>query len=137
MSGTGENEQGLRKIVDLTRFSCIFILLLHFYYYCYAAFKQWEIKSTFINRLLKNIMHTGLFTSQYISKFLTFGLLIISLLGAQGKKDEKNHSTTSLHRHAAWINGLRRLFSQKSANLNNRFGRGHTGKRHYSHQCCR
>ncbi|MGR9902771.1 YWFCY domain-containing protein, partial [Escherichia coli] len=31
MSHTGENEQGLRKIVDLTRFASIFILLLHFY----------------------------------------------------------------------------------------------------------
>jgi hypothetical protein len=34
-------------------------------------------------------MHTGLFNSQYTSKYLTIGLLVISLLGAQGKKDEK------------------------------------------------
>ena len=89
MSYTGENEQGLRKIVDLTRFASIFILLLHFYYYCYTAFVHWQIKSTITDRLMTNIMHTGLFSSQYASKFLTFGLLIISLLGAQGKKDEK------------------------------------------------
>ena len=89
MSVTGENEQGLRKIVDLTRFASIFILLLHFYFYCYGAFEQWEIKSVITDRLLKNIMHTGLFSSQYTSKFLAFGLLIISLFGAQGKKDEK------------------------------------------------
>ncbi|MFM9909204.1 MAG: conjugal transfer protein MobC [Chitinophagaceae bacterium] len=89
MSLTGENEQGLRKIVDLTRFTSIFILLLHFYYYCYTAFVQWEIKSIITDRLMANIMHTGLFSSQYTSKFLAVGLLIISLLGAQGKKDEK------------------------------------------------
>jgi uncharacterized membrane protein YgdD (TMEM256/DUF423 family) len=89
MSHTGENEQGLRKILDFTRFASIFILLLHFYYYCYAAFKHWEIKSVITDRLMTNIMHTGLFNSQYTSKFLAFGLLIISLLGAQGKKDEK------------------------------------------------
>ncbi|HEY8659465.1 MAG TPA: conjugal transfer protein MobC [Hanamia sp.] len=89
MSVTGENEQGLRKIVDLTRFASIFILLLHFYYYCYAAFKQWKIKSTITDRLLTNIMHTGLFSNQYTSKFLAIGLLVISLMGAQGKKDEK------------------------------------------------
>ncbi|HEY5368105.1 MAG TPA: YWFCY domain-containing protein, partial [Hanamia sp.] len=89
MSLTGENEQGLRKIVDLTRFASIFILLLHFYYYCYAAFKQWKIKSTITDRLVMNIMHTGLFSNQYTSKFLAIGLLVISLLGAQGKKDEK------------------------------------------------
>lgn len=89
MSVTGENEQGLRKIVDLTRFASIFILLLHFYYYCYAAFEQWEIKSTMTDRLLKNIRNTGLFSSQSTSKLLAIGLLVISLLGAQGKKDEK------------------------------------------------
>ena len=89
MSLTGENEQGLRKIVDLTRFASIFILLLHFYYYCYAAFAQWKIKSTITDRLMTNIMHTGLFNSQYTSRFSAIGLLVISLLGAQGKKDEK------------------------------------------------
>lgn len=89
MSHTGENEQGLRKIVDLTRLAGIFILLLHFYFYCYAAFEQWEIKSTITDRLMTNILHTGLFSNQYTSKFLAIGLLVISLLGAQGKKDDK------------------------------------------------
>jgi hypothetical protein len=89
MSHTGENEQGLRKILDFTRFASIFILLMHFYFYCYAAFKHWEIRSIITDRLMTNLMHTGLFGNQYTSKFLTIGLLIISLLGAQGKKDEK------------------------------------------------
>lgn len=89
MSVTGENEQGLRKIVDLTRFASIFILLLHFYYYCYAAFELWNIQSGLTDRLLKNIMHTGLFSNPHFSKLSATGLLIISLFGAQGKKDEK------------------------------------------------
>ena len=89
MSLTGENEQGLRKIVDLTRFASIFILLLHFYYYCYTVFKEWKIKSTITDRLLTNIIHTGLFSNQYTSKSLAIGLLVISMMGAQGKKDEK------------------------------------------------
>jgi DNA-binding transcriptional regulator YbjK len=89
MSHTGENEQGLRKIVDLTRFASIFILLLHFYYYCYVAFEQWEITSTITDRLMKNIANTGLFQNQLTSKFLALGLLTISLFGSQGKKDEK------------------------------------------------
>lgn len=88
MSHTGENEQGLRKIVDLTRFASIFILLLHFYYYCYVAFEQREIKSTITDRLMKNISNTGLFQNQLTSKFMALGLLVISLFGAQGKKDE-------------------------------------------------
>ena len=89
MSNTGENEQGLRKILDLTRFASIFILLLHFYYYCYKAFEQWEIKSTITDGLMTNIMHTGIFSNQLKSKCTAIVLLIISLFGAQGKKDEK------------------------------------------------
>ena len=69
MSVTGENEQGLRKILDLTRFASIFILLLHFYYFCYVAFEQWEIKSTITDRLMKNISQTGLFSGLLTSKF--------------------------------------------------------------------
>lgn len=89
MSVTGENEQGLRKIIDLTRFASIFILLLHFYYFCYRAFEHWEITSTITDRLMKNISQTGLFNGVFTSKLIAVGLLIISLLGAQGKKDEK------------------------------------------------
>lgn len=89
MSVTGENEQGLRKIIDLTRFASIFILLLHFYYFCYRAFEHWEITSTITDRLMKNISKTGLFNGVYSSKFIAAGLLVISLLGAQGKKDDK------------------------------------------------
>lgn len=89
MSVTGENEQGLRKIIDLTRFASIFILLLHFYYFCYRAFEHWEITSAITDRLMKNISQTGLFNGVFTSKLIAVGLLIISLLGAQGKKDEK------------------------------------------------
>ncbi|HLP38945.1 conjugal transfer protein MobC [Lacibacter sp.] len=94
MSVTGENEQGLRKIIDLTRFAGIFILLLHFYYFCYQAFVQWEITSTITDRLLKNISGTGLFDGLLKSKLIALGLLLISLLGSQGKKEEKINKRT-------------------------------------------
>lgn len=89
MSVTGENEQGLRKIIDLTRFASIFVLLLHFYYFCYGAFEQWGVRSEITDRLLKNVSQTGLFQSLATSKLIALGLLVVSLLGAQGKKDEK------------------------------------------------
>ncbi|NJO24784.1 MAG: hypothetical protein HC867_01845 [Bacteroidia bacterium] len=71
MSVTGENEQGLRKIIDLTRFASIFILLLHFYYFCYVTFEQWEIKSTITDRLMKkHFIKRVLFSSfAYIKTF--------------------------------------------------------------------
>jgi len=112
MSTTGENEMDLRKILDMTRFASIFILLLHFYFYCYAAFRDWSIQSKITDRVLTNILHTGLFDHSYTSKLIALGLLAISLVGAQGKKDEKLHwklSTTLL------ANGLILYFVSSAA----------------------
>ena len=86
---TGENEMGLRKILDMTRFAAIGILLLHFYYYCYVAFRQLDWRSDITDRLLQNIVHTGLFDGIWTSKLMALGLLVISLIGATGKKDEQ------------------------------------------------
>lgn len=91
---TGENEQGLRKITDMTRLMSIVVLALHFYYYCYQAFKQWELTAEISDRLLTNIQHTGIFSRFNNSKLIALALLIISLFGARGKKDENtNHKT--------------------------------------------
>jgi hypothetical protein len=86
---TGENEQGLRKILDLTRMIAIGILLIHFYYFCYTAFKEWELTSSISDRVLKNIASTGIFSSLHKSKLIALMFLVISLIGARGKKDEK------------------------------------------------
>ena len=91
---TGENEQALRKILDMTRLISIVILVIHFYYYCYAAFQQWELVSPFSDRLLGNIYNTGLFSNFQKSKLIALAFLIISLMGAKGRKDEKlNYKT--------------------------------------------
>ncbi|QEC69733.1 conjugal transfer protein TraG [Panacibacter ginsenosidivorans] len=89
MSGTGENEMGLRKILDFTRLAAIAILILHFYYYCYAAFREWNFTASISDRLMMNIANTGLFNHWVTSKIIALGLLVISLIGAMGKKDEK------------------------------------------------
>lgn len=86
---TGENEQGLRKILDMTRLMAIVLLLLHFYFYCYGIFDSWQLTSSLTDRLLKNIAITGLYTHFNTSKFIALGLLTISLMGARGKKNEK------------------------------------------------
>jgi hypothetical protein len=85
---TGENEQALRKILDFTRLSSIVILFLHFYFYCYGAFKQWNFTTELSDNLLKNIQRSGLFDNFNRSKLIALGLLIISLIGAKGKKKE-------------------------------------------------
>ncbi|MDI1304101.1 MAG: conjugal transfer protein MobC [bacterium] len=91
---TGENEQALQKILDMTRLISIVILLIHFYYYCYTAFQQWGFVSGFSDKILVNIQRTGLFSNFHKSKIFTLGFLLISLLGAKGRKEEKlNHKT--------------------------------------------
>lgn len=77
----------MRKIIDLTRLASIAVLLMHFYYACYAVFADWGIRSEISDRLLRNIAHTGLFSSPLVSKAIALAVLAISLLGAQGKKD--------------------------------------------------
>lgn len=95
---TGENEQGLRKILDLTRMISIAVLLIHFYYYCYAAFKLWNLRSEITDRLLQNIQQTGLFTNFHKSKLIALAFMTISMLGVRGRKDEKmNYNRASLY----------------------------------------
>lgn len=88
MSNTGEDEKALKEIIDFTRLGSISILLLHFYYYCYFAFKQWQLTFSITDRLLNNLSHTGLFHNIYFSKTLALGLLFVSLFGTKGKKSE-------------------------------------------------
>src|ERR1700733_13539160 len=89
MSGdTGEGEMGLHKILEFIRFGSVIILLLHLYYFCYDAFKEWKLTTKISDRFLINIEHTGLFNTNNAQLF-ALGLLIISLVGAKGRKDEK------------------------------------------------
>lgn len=86
---TGENEQALRKIIDMTRLISIILLVGHCYYYCYGVFKLWNLTAGFGDKILASVCRTGLFDNFYISKLASLGFLWISLLGARGKKDEK------------------------------------------------
>jgi hypothetical protein len=88
MSHTGENEQELRKILDMTRMMSIAIILIHFYYFCYGAFRQWQLTTEITDNLLRNLQRSGLFKNFQTSKLIALILLGISLLGARGRKKE-------------------------------------------------
>ncbi len=94
---TGENEQALRKILDMTRLMSIMVLLLHFYYYCYGAFRFWDLTGTLADQILTSVYKTGLFGSFHFSKCISLGLLVISLLGAKGRKNEKQQFKTAFY----------------------------------------
>lgn len=107
-SGTGENEAGLRKILDFTRLGSILVLLLHFYFYCYGAFERWGFTTPWGDQFLQNIARTGLYSTVWKSKLIALGLLGISLLGARGKKSENINPRSIL---AYLILGLSLYFS--------------------------
>lgn len=94
---TGENEQALRKILDMTRLMSIAVLLIHFYFYCFDSFRHWNLAPDFACRILENIYRTGLLDSFHKSKLFALGLLVISLMGARGRKDEKLHFRTAFY----------------------------------------
>jgi len=87
MSGTGENDNDLRKILDLTRLLSVSLLLLHIYFTCYAAFEQWQLTSAFTYRIIHQISNAGLFSNFHSAKLLSLLFLAVGLLGVQGKKD--------------------------------------------------
>lgn len=86
---TGEDTQGLRKILDFTRLISLFILSIHFYILCYKAFQYWGWTAEITDRIISNIAKTGLFNGILKPKLAGLLFLFISLLGAKGKKDEK------------------------------------------------
>src|SRR4030088_1178655 len=96
MAFTGENEQALRKISDLSRFISIFLLLLHIYFFCYSVFRNWGLASPITDRLLLNGANTGLFKNLERSKIISLAFLLLSLLGIQGKKNSSLSLTKPL-----------------------------------------
>jgi hypothetical protein len=86
---TGENEQALRKIIDFTRMGSMIILAIHFYYFCNEALAFWGYTAEILNNVVMRLSTTGLFNTIYHSKLIVLTLLLISLLGAKGKKEEK------------------------------------------------
>jgi hypothetical protein len=86
---TGEDQQGLRKITDMTRLISIVLLVLHAYFYCYRLFHYWHWTSPFSDQLLKNIIRTGLFHHFHTSKNGALLFLLVSLIGAKGRREER------------------------------------------------
>ena len=96
---TGENDQAMRKILDMTRLISIAVLLLHFYETCYGAFVHWHWVSALTDRLLANIVRTGLFHPFLKSKLIVLAFMAIALIGVRGKKEEKQ---TANRRCCTW-----------------------------------
>ncbi|MFD2872046.1 conjugal transfer protein MobC [Mucilaginibacter ximonensis] len=86
---TGENEQALRKIIDFTRLLSIAILLIHFYLCCYSTFEQLKLAHKIVDHILLPLSKMAIFKTPWSAKLSALGLLIVSLVGSKGKRDEK------------------------------------------------
>ena len=93
---TGENEHGLRAVIDLTRMLSIAILLLHFYIVCHPAFEAWGLTVEVADRIVGNLGKLPVFKTAFYAKLSAFVLLCIFLTGIRGKKDEKLQYKTAL-----------------------------------------
>jgi len=93
---TGENEQGLRSVLDFTRLLSIAILLIHFYIDCHAAVQHWKLTANVVDKLMLNIGRMPVFKEPLTVKLSALLLLVIFLSGAKGKKDEKINLRTAL-----------------------------------------
>ena len=93
---TGENEQGLRSIMDFTRLISIAILVLHFYAACHGAFVHWGWTAPVVDRIAINFMKLPVFRTVTITKLSALVMLVVYLLGIKGKKDEKININVAL-----------------------------------------
>lgn len=84
---TGENETSLHQVINMIRNCSIALLLLHFYYYTYSAFRDQGLTTHLGDVFLANLARTGLFDHFLVSKIAALLLLTVSLLGARGKKE--------------------------------------------------
>jgi hypothetical protein len=86
---TGEDGQGLRKILDLSRMISVFLLAMHFYIRFYNLFVQLGWYSGVSDKVLGNIAKLPFFEGWLLTKLLSIIFLSVSLLGVTGRKDEK------------------------------------------------
>lgn len=91
---TGENEQALRKIIDFTRLLSIAILIIHFYLCCYPAFKELKLTHQIADHILLPLSKMAIFKTALVAKVTAILLLMVSLIGSKGKRDEKIRAKT-------------------------------------------
>src|SRR5690606_29185985 len=72
----------------------IFILSILFYLSCYQAFNHWGWTAEKTDRIIANIVKTGLFSNILQPKLAALLFLVISLIGVKGRKDEHIKTST-------------------------------------------
>ncbi|AZI24155.1 conjugal transfer protein TraG [Pedobacter sp. G11] len=85
---TGEDTQGLRKILDLSRMISVSLLAMHFYIRFFQLFKNLGWHSEITDRIVGQLAKLAIFNGWWCAKLAALLFLAISLLGVKGRKDE-------------------------------------------------
>jgi len=86
---TGEDTQGLRKILDLSRMISVFLLAMHFYIRFFQIFYSWGWHSDITDNIVVKLAELDIFDGWWLAKIAALIFLVISFLGVKGKKDEE------------------------------------------------
>lgn len=82
--------RGLAKTMEFMRAISILFVVIHCYWYCYGALKEWNVTISVVDKILWNFQRTaGLFSHPLWTKLFTVVFLALSCLGTKGVKDEK------------------------------------------------
>lgn len=85
-----ENIQALQKILDFIRLGSIVVLFIHFYSTCYPAVQTWCLDTPLLDRIIFNLStRIEILSGVNNPKLAALLLLVISLFGNKGKKDDK------------------------------------------------
>ncbi|MFV0419292.1 MAG: conjugal transfer protein MobC [Dysgonomonas sp.] len=82
--------RGLAKTMEFMRALSILFVLIHCYWYCYEAFREWNVTISVLDKILINFHQTaGLYKHPLITKLFSVVFLALSCLGTKGVKNEK------------------------------------------------
>lgn len=82
--------RGLAKTMEFMRAISILFVVIHCYWYCYEAFREWNATSGIVDKILLNFHRTaGLFSHPLNTKLFAVVFLSLSCLGTKGVKDER------------------------------------------------
>jgi hypothetical protein len=85
--------RGLAKVVDFMRALSVILMLIHCYWFCYAALSEqgWTVR--LMDKVLLNFnRNTGLFNHLVYTKLFAVVFLALSCLGTKGVLNEKVES---------------------------------------------
>lgn len=82
--------RGLAKTMEFMRAISILFVVIHCYWYCYEAFREWNATFGIVDKILLNFHRTaGLFNRPLVTKLFAIVFLALSCLGTKGIKNEQ------------------------------------------------